>query len=285
MPLEDGSAEQPVQGQVQATETSAEGQATEPAEAPATPAPESAQVGSGPWANDLAELFSDESVRAQVDGFLREKVQPYVTQIEQKVSELKPAEQLYTLFLEEPDETYLEVTRELFGDELAEVVQQKLDELYGEGAAEEQATQQPGETEPQHELPPEVAELVEERRQAKLQAAYNAELERIKASVANDPSIEVVDKWFHPFVVAADGDMDLALEGYREWYTDVKQRLGGDPTPPAEEQGQQPPPVLGSDVAPPAQPPAQKKYESLDEAVDDFLAEVKASAPPTVGSI
>ena len=44
--------------------------------------------GSGPWANDLSSTFEDESIRTQVDSFLREKVQPYVTQLEQRSKSL-----------------------------------------------------------------------------------------------------------------------------------------------------------------------------------------------------
>jgi predicted RNA-binding Zn ribbon-like protein len=93
---------------------------------PAAPAP------SGPWANDLTSHFEDPSERARVDAFLRETVQPHVTRIEQERAQLKPAEQLYADLVENPADTYVALTEELFGEDATKAIQDQLTALFGQ---------------------------------------------------------------------------------------------------------------------------------------------------------
>lgn len=265
---------QPGQGQGTETETATtEGtdvQAAQPTAVEPT-------QGSGPWANDLAEVFADEAIREQVDGFLRERVQPYVTQVEQRS---QVAGQLYEDLSNTPGPTYLAITEELFGDEVATEIHQMLLKRFGE--SDEQApapeAQAPAATEApqQGDLDPRVKAVVDHYEKEQREAQYNA---LIKAAVDKHPDIK--PDYFHPFVAAANGDTELAYAGYKAWRDGM---LADHQAQTEGEQTAQPPAVLGSDTRTPTTPPTEKKYKSMDEAIDDTIAELRQGAPLTVGS-
>lgn len=235
--------------------------------------------GTGPWANDLATLFEDEGVRNQVDEFLRTKVQPHVTQLEQSRRELEDAGQLYSALQESPAETYLALTEDIFGTETAQAIRDQLVSLYSE---EDEDDELDYDDVDDTNLPPEVRELLDERRQTKEAEAYNAELNRVVEQY-KDTDAPVVADLFHPFVAAAEGDFDTAYQGYSRWYEQAKAQFGVQPEPePVEE----PPSVIGSDSTGTSTPPTEKKYTSIDEALTDTLAEMRANrpAPTVVGS-
>lgn len=250
---------------------------TEVQEPAAQPAEATQGQGSGPWANDLASMFDDEGIRTQVDSFLREKVQPYVTNLEQRSKpspEVELATQLYTDLREDPSSTYLAITEELFGEDGALAIQRALAESFGVGVEDE-----PAPTQPSGDLDPRVARAVEHIERQQAREAYDNALAEIRVK---DP--ELNEELFHPFVVAADGDVETAYQGYKQWHDQAKSQFGStgeelDVTPAA-------PPVIGSDVQTPAAPPVQKTYSSFDDAMDDFLADMRGgSAPPVVGSV
>lgn len=279
MPREEG-AEQPVTSQDPTPSSSADVQVEQPVAEPAQ-----AQGGSGPWADDLAEMFSDEGVRSQVDGFLRQRVQPRVTRLEQSVADLEPAKELYTAFEEDPGLTYLEITEELFGPEMAETVREELLQRFAEGEAPAVDEDLPGVERTQQELDPRVARAVERVEEQEEREAYERELRRIKEQDSG-----LVDDDFHPFVLAAEGDFDKAYAGYKQWRDRVESRyreqFGSSQETEESEAQEQPPAVLGSDVQTPAAPPTEKRYESMDEALDDMIADIKANkAPQVVGSV
>lgn len=231
--------------------------------------------GAGPWANDLAELFPDEGVRNQVDGFLRQKVQPHVTQLEQRGKDLELAGQLYSDLQASPAETYLAITEEIFGPQAAESIRDQLVSLYGE-EEDEGGVEEPTD-ESQGNLPPEVEELLRERREQKEEAAYKQEMDR---TVAAHP--DVVPELFHPFVAATQGDFETAYTGYARWLEQAKTQFGAQPA----EQAEVAPAAIGSDATGTTAPPTEKKYTSIDEALTDTLAEMRAArpAPTVVGS-
>lgn len=267
-------------------ELAAEQQEAAPA-AEATPSP-------GPWDKDLQEAFTDEGIRTQVDGFLRDKVQPHVTRLEQSKGN-QEAERLYQDFADNPTDTYLAVSAELFGEEFAEgLVKALLEEEEPSTTPTTPVTppvkppEEPTAEEEQEfdieKLPPEIQEMIAERRDTQAEQEYNAELARVKADHSTD--VPIKDDWFHPFVVTAEGDMELAYQGYKKWVAEA----GIDVTklaPPAAavDPNTQPPPTIGSDSAAPAVPPVAKDYHgNLDEALDDFFEQdVKNSPPPVVG--
>lgn len=230
----------------------------------------------GPWANDLATHFEDETVRSQVDTFLRETVQPYSTKLEQQLAGLKPAEQLYADLVDNPSDTYLALTEELFGEAGAKAIQDQLTTLFGD--PEEPIVPDPAVTPPT--INPEDQEAIDWAKQQATQQAYDAEFGRIKGA---NPDVPAEDwELFHPFVASASGDFDAAAQGFNAWRGQVEQRYKpAEPPPPPDPAA---PAVVGDTPTPPA-PPVQRDYRNIDDAVDDFFNEQRAAAPPVVGSV
>lgn len=246
----------------------------DPAATQAAPVQTTPVVQGGPWQSDLAEFFSDADTRNQVDSFLRQKVQPHVTRLEQDRSVDQAAQQLYRDLNDDPIATYLALSEEIYGPEATEAVRTSLQSFY-----DQQETPPAAETtEPPAPLDPRVEALLQKEAKAEAEKAYAAELARVKG---DDNPDGVVDAWFHPFVVTAEGDFDAALTGYKQWLADAGVQTPAstqvtEPTVPA-------PAVIGSDVTPGTPPPVQKTYGSLDEAFEDYFAEQRAAAPAPVG--
>lgn len=244
------------------TEETSAAAAPEPA-APAAPQP-------GPWSSDLEQYFQDEAARTAADRYMREKVQPRMTQLE---TETAPARELYNDLLQDPAQTLADLVTEVFGEDVG----QKFTGLFGEETSAAPETP----AEPAAEIPDWAKPIVEERERAKAEAEYNAALEQFKAAHQDltDDDMELI----HPFITATAGDLDAAYQGYSAWKERFTAAHGVtpqvDPTP-----ARTAPPVLGNQAAPAAAPPVEKNYKSIDEAMDDWFAEQK-SAPPVVGSV
>lgn len=229
------------------------------------PAPE--PVSQGPWSQDLASTFEDEAIRGQVDGFLREKVQPYLTRVEQESAE---ARRLYDAFSEDPRSTYLDVTTQLFDLDTAKAIADYLDLLEADESEDETPEVQ------QSAIPPEVQALIDERNEAQERAAFEAEFESTKARY---PQVDLDFDLFVPFV-ARTGDWDEAVKQYVAHTEAFKAKFA-----PQTEQAPTPtqaPPVLGSEGT--TAPPVQEQPQSLDAAIDEFMDEQRAAgtsvAPP-----
>lgn len=224
--------------------------------------------GEGPWAKDL-EFFEDEQIRGQVDTFLREKVQPRITQLEQAQTP-EEAAVLYSQLQENPLDTYVKLTEALYGEEASQKVAAALNDYYGlnddedfDYEGEEQVQQDPELTQ--------VKEIVLAQEREK---AYNAKIDELKAE---HPQVD--GDAIAPFVVSAEGDWDLALKEYLKWYESMEAKFKPqqEVTP---EQVPDAPQTLGGG---PSTPPIKKEYKSIDDALDDFFAEEAAKqAPPVV---
>ena len=227
--------------------------------------------GGGPWMKELEARFSDPAQRTEFDGFLREHVQPYVTRLEQ--SQNPDASQLYEDLTSNPGATYLELTEELFGEDAAQAV---IDALQGDGQIEE-SDDDYEESDEFSEAPqdPRVEAMLNDWESTRLSDAYDSEMERITSA---NPDVE--PDLFHPFVAGADGDFDVALEGYNVWSTQFAERFG---RLPSESDIPDAPQVMGEEGSV-STPPVQKDYKSIDDAIEDFMAE-KRTAPNTVGSV
>jgi hypothetical protein len=250
---------------------------TTPVQEPVAVEPPAAQgQGSGPWSDDLQSVFTDDGIRTQVDAFLREKVQPYVTQLEQKSKpsqEQEIAISLYDDLRQDPGSTYLAITEELFGEEAAEAIQQALSSSFGIEDEPETPT-------PDTPLDPRLARVIESFEAREAQEAYDSALTQVKTQ-AQAEGVPLEDSLFHPFVVSAEGDMSVAYDAYKEFVSQAPQKLGLATEQPAAPEA---PPAIGSDIQAPAAPPTEPSYSSLDDALDDFFKESKA-APPVVGSV
>lgn len=238
-------------------------------------APPAPVASDAPWSSDLPQYFTDEAGRAAADRYLREKHQPYVTQLQQQVADAAPARQLYDELVSNPNETLIEVATELYGAEMAGRFQQLLEAGVQPEAAVEAAA---AETTPPAAAPdPRIEEMWAEREAERAAAAYNASLEQAKAQ---HPSLD--EALFAPHIVANEGDFAKALESYKVWEANVAAHFGGEVPPPAA------PPVLGVGGNSGVQPQAvQEKYNSLDDALDATLAEMRAKreAPSVVGTV
>lgn len=259
---------QPVPGQDQQ-----EPAATAPAPTPpATAAP----AGTGPWANDLAALFPDEAVRGQVDGFLRAKVQPYTTGLEQRVAEREEAARLWSNLNDNPIDTYVAMTTEMFGKEAGQALLSQLQMVLSDNP-----TQQQQQNATQATVDPRVEaalQYVEEQQNANY---YENEMTR----VTSDPANAGVDReLLHPFVAAAGGDFDQAVTLYKSYAEKFSLNQNPDLALPASEQAVAPA-VMGSGTGGAAvTPPTVPAKQSLAEAIDDFMAENRANreAPPVI---
>lgn len=229
-------------------------------------------AGDGPWAKDLATFFEDETIRGNVDSFLRSKIQPHVTQIEQQHA---PARELWTdLQGDDSLSTYVGVANQLYGEDAAKQIAEILAKQFGE-EEETPAAETPAEA-PLH---PRLQALLDKEDEERENQEYDAELARVKAL---DPRIgsTIDDEDFAPFVIGAEGDFDTALARFQVWHAKVYPQGAPEVVPPVIP----PPAVLGGDTGGGATPPLATKYESLDSALDAAMTDLRAArvAPTTV---
>lgn len=265
-------------------------------EAPATPAPEPSpaptQVATPepaapetPWADKLQSRFDDPEIRTKVDEFLREDVQPYVTKLEQGTQTDSDIDEGLRNFWEdlqaEPAKAYAQLTGELFDEDAAQVVIDALQAHYGEVTPQESGEQLRF-ADPETDLPPGDPSEWEQVKNIvlgqKMQDDYDEELERVKRTELKGLDTGKNDAWFHPFVVANEGDFDAAAVEYKEWLGQVREKFSPEPAPEAPVA-----PDTGGEA--PAAPPVQKDYGSdLGAAIDDFLSDNRTAPPPPVGA-
>lgn len=251
--------------------------AAQPAPTPAAATPP-APVGDGPWAQDLALLFEDESTRTRVDQFLRTKIQPHTTKLEQDLAAQRDAVELWSQLTDAPADAYADITQQLLGDAAGPVLEY-IKQLQEQPAAPEQ---QPGEA----PVDPRIAEVLQDYENRKAETYYDQEFARVLAAAPDltdtNPDVqEAKQRLYHMCVNQEGGDFDKALALYRATAAPF-----GAPAPAAVPDPAAPP-AIGSDAggANPSAAPTEKKYGSLDEAINDFMAEQRAAkqAPPVMG--
>lgn len=266
------------------------------------PTPESTQAPpaqlSGPWEADIRAAFTDPTVQATVDAFLRSKVQPRMTQLEQSVAAADNAKQLWDAFQADPATTYAEITRELYGPEHGQAALEYLEQRLT-------ATPAPAETPPvaepaRQQFDPET-QLSPDEVQAWRQEQELKQYDRALDEVLSDPANKDIDRdLFHTYVAAAEGDFENAVARYRAHVAEVLTRYGIDPasaTPAQQgaaaevaegEASTSAPPVMGSEVAGNGvNTPTQPEYrgtEGLHRAIEDAtrqsLSKRGDQAPP-----
>lgn len=244
-------------------------------DAPVVDAP--AATLSGPWAKDLEAAFTDPEMQRTVDAFLREKVQPHVTRMEQNVAELADAKVLMDDLINRPGETFLALTEELFGQDKAASVYDALqtgavvEKPDGEGGTDLVVTDASA-------LDPETKALLAELKADKDRAVYDNAIADTVTKYAD--TVKIVPDLFHPFVHTADGDLDKAAGAYKAFYDRFATEFGVVTPPPAALPGA--PPTLGGESASGGTtPPVEKHYDSIGDALDDWFNEQR-SAPPTI---
>lgn len=267
-----------------ASSIAAEAPAQDPAVAsapPAQPAPAAvpaAPVSQGPWSADLEQRFADPGVRQSVDAFLRETVQPYTTKLEQ---DLAPAKSLWEDFHSKPRETFLEIATDIYGEDGAKAIAETLDAQATPGndpyeQVVEQAQQVQPSEDPLAALPPEVRDIVQERREAEDRAAFRQDFE---ATAAKHPDLNLDFDLLVPHV-AITGDWETAIESFQQYEAKVAARNGGTPPEPGTTT-EPPPPVVGIGASGPTTPPQAKQYGAdLHGAIDDFFNDERSKGSP-----
>jgi hypothetical protein len=239
---------------------------------PIPAAPPASQAAPAPWTSDLNAIFADEATRGQVDQYLRTKVQPYTTQLEQKAAVSEQANRLWQGFETDPIDTYVAVTTELFGEQAGV---QMLEQLQQQQAAQQQPGQQ---AQPAAQIDPRLQSVIDYVENQQTNQQYEQNMTSITAQHPDvDPDL------FHPFVAAAGGDFNEAYNLYTAYQAQFQTKFGvqlpAEPAPVA-------PAVMGSDTAAAqssATPTAPRK-QTLDEAINDFMSEQRTNreAPPVV---
>jgi hypothetical protein len=194
------------------------------ADEPGAPAP---TIPASPWQQDIMATFPDPAVAAQVDNFLRARVQPRVTQLEQQYAATEEARQLWESFHQDPEGTFNAVRDQLvsLGYSVGQATQMATD-------AQVQAAQQPAPAAPMQTAAaqtedPRLAEMYADWTRQRELAAYDAAIEQI----VNDPAnADINPNRLHIYVAAADGDFDQALVMYRADIANVLMSYGVDPT-------------------------------------------------------
>ncbi len=256
----------------------------EPPEPAATPQP-------GPWTDDIRTALGEDHAAAfdAVDSYMRENVQPRITQLEEGSA---PARELWTDLQNDPDQALLDLVAARYGDEFVPNFQALFEQDAQDGADARAATTQEDAAQEEEErkatpLSAEQQELLDwaqTKRAEEQRAAGASEYEAFKAGLGTKHSLTERDlSLLDPFIYASPDDGDAAVSAYKAWLT----AAGVQPevvVPVVPE----PPAVLGSEAAPGATPPVAPQYtkfSQLDDAVGDFMAEQRASStpPPVLG--
>lgn len=209
----------------------------------AAPAPPLAEPAPAPWTKDLQERFTDPAVYAEVDKYMREKQQPYVTGLEQARKEAADKAAIYDDLNEGFNTDPAAMLRDIAAQYYDADVADRIVELVAGGKTPEAAEKQAVAEDKAVELPEDVRETVEWAKQER--AARQEATELAEAQKA-------LDEWktatlaAHPHVnelkllrrVGATGDMEQALAWYLEEYPaptadapNVPATLGGKSSP------------------------------------------------------
>lgn len=211
-----------------------------------------------------------------MDEYLRTKWQPRMTQFEQQLHEAAPALALVDDFRNDPAATLQAVAAEVWDDNPELVA--KIVAAFGEPAPPAEPTA------PAAARDPEVEEMLTDYQNRQRADAYNASITALKASHPEDTTIN--NKTLAPFVVSANGNFEAAYAGYQAFVAELRQTTGMTQAQAADAvagfQAPAAPAILGSAAAGggAAPPPVAKRYSSLDEALDDAIAEAKEARQP-----
>jgi hypothetical protein len=223
------------------------------------------EKGPGPWE---AELDKRGLRTPEIDAYMREVVQPYITQLEGKGG----GSEYDTLFEGDYEraEMAAELMRALIDDPAT--AYKELGELLDLSAASNDAPPVPGAPPADPAAPPEgdpgmpederlqwVEQEMQRRQQEQEDQEYNELLSELEAKVPGfDPD------GYHLAVLAARGDMEQAFRYYMD-------KVHREPAPTPEP----PPPVLGD--APGNTPPRPSSKGGLDGAISETFAEMQAA--------
>lgn len=265
--------------------------APEPTPAPAAPAP-------GPWADFLGTL--PEEARPIADAYMRETVQPRITQLEQAALP-DGQRQFWDDFAEDQDAAVKNLLAEVYGEEGTPFFDTAVEFARGNYTPDPDADPPAGDPPETPELELEVDEegrpLAYDPRvtEAEDDRAYGELLGQLQKDnptlISKDWDAETVDEVLSPYLYAAEGDAEKAIAAYSRARELVGAPAFENPDVVAQLTPEQqaalaaesnPPSTLDGGTSPAV--PTDKVYSGkngLSDAIQDFLDENRA-APPTV---
>jgi hypothetical protein len=241
-------------------------------EAPATAPPQPA-----PWSADLEAYITDPAAREQADRYMREKVQPRITQLEDS-----PAQRLYKDLTDQSkqDVTVAAVVSQIYGEEYAE----KFIDLFGEEGEglEEGQTIEEG-VEEAAAAPDPNAEWVAQKRAEEEQAKAEQEYDTFIDSVIAEEEFKLteVDKPLLAPFMATSETVGEAVSKYHAYVASFAQ--AHNMTPAEAAAAADPPPALNGPGAAAATPPLEQppgKWEDIGQLAQDYVREQAAKRPP-----
>lgn len=241
-----------------------------------------------PWDKRL-EQFEDPEIRAAVDAMMREDVQPYITQLEERANTSQDAADLLRDLEENPGQTYVALTREMFGDEAADRVVAAIESGADPEEAAAEAMQDASE-EAGLKLSPQQQKALDWAEETYRRDEYDRALSALEERHKDDPDFVKIDKdLFSPFLMVADSDVEAAYAGYKQ-YNERFMREHGISVDEASLENLDPgaPPTLGSSTSSTpgsGDTAVQKEYHDFGEAIDDLWNDLKGSPPPTLGQV
>lgn len=250
------------------TATPGQGQTATP------PAGAQAQAQGSPWEKDLA-FIEDESIRSQVSDYLGQKVQPYVTNLEQKA---KPAVEFYEDFQADPGSVTLDVIEELYGEGVAKNFAEIVTAEFGDDSPNEVTNTEQQQPASQPNEDPRLKRMLDSWEQSENEKEWKTALADLQEQ---HQDVEIDDLLFRPFAAMTDGDLDQALIGYRQFLSTAKEKFVA--AEDGDENEVQPPPALGAQgggTPHPVEPTGQTLGEAIEGWVGDLRAQGQPVAPP-----
>lgn len=225
------------------------------------PVPEEATVPesteqSFPWDKDVAERFTDPAQAKSVSDFMREKYAPYTTKIEQERAELRDQAALFNQFVEDPDNTLLEVVSELYPEADAEKVKAFFAEINSEAEPEAAKDMESEGGPPASALSEDDQAALEWAREQRTASADKKAMDEYlsDAKPVMEANPDIPESVFHRYVATSDGDFDTAVAAYRNDH------------PAPEEPEEKAPPVMSSGTS--AGSRGRNYGKDLDAALD-----------------
>lgn len=232
--------------------------------------------GTAPWSKDLEDLGLDPETLNKVDQYMRDKVQPHTTQLEQKASEY---DKLFSKFTTNDGKALDATSAATMASELLDALASdpesavrdimqlmQLDPAKFAQVQEQMEEQQADEK--TEEDPPEltwVQQQMKAQQEAEQDKAWQDHLEQLRT----EKDGTFAEKLYTLAMASVGPDPATAMEWYQNAYDEIADLVGKQNMPKEVS-----PPSLGEgNVTPPEEP----KYGSIKDAVKSYMADSKVA--------
>lgn len=238
------------------------------ASAPKTP-------GDAPWSKDLADLGLDPETLSKVDQYMRDKVQPHTTQLEQKASAY---DKMFSKFTTNDGKALDANTAASMASELLDALAtdpegavrdiMQLMQLDPSKFAQVQQEMQEQADDSPEEVPPELTWV-----QQQMQAQEHAEQDRLwqehLEQLANEHDGNFSQKLYTLAMATVGPDGDAAMQWYKDAYDEIASIVGKQNMPKETA-----PATLGEGNP---TPPETPQYGSIKDAVKSFVSDSRVA--------